>query len=93
MVDAPDGNGKVTMALLGAKMDEIIHRLDRMENNFDFTEKRIGLLELGQVERQTQIRSICGDISALEKKSENWSMLNSIVAVIAGLLALFGITR
>jgi len=93
MSDTPDGNGRVTLALLGAKLDDIIHRLDRMENNFDYQEKRIGLLELGQVERQTQIRSICSDISALEKKSENWSMLNSIVAVIAGILAAFGLTH
>ena len=30
-MDAADSNGKVTLAVLGGKIDEILRRLDRME--------------------------------------------------------------
>lgn len=94
MADQPDSNGhRVTLAILGSKLDDIIHRLDRMECNFHEVEKRTALLELGQMERATQIKGICNDIAALEKKADSWSMLNSVGAFIAATLGAIGLSK
>ena len=45
-----NGNGRVTLAVLGAKMDHIIKRLDEQCQQQDRDHDRIGVLE-GEVKR------------------------------------------
>lgn len=91
--DIADGNGKVTMAVLGSKLDEVLRRMDRFDACTDRHDGRLSLLEQGQSARINQIATLRADVDALEKKSETWSVLNSIGALVAGVLAAFSINR
>jgi hypothetical protein len=89
-MDAADSNGKVTLAVLGGKMDEILRILARIERTVDEHGTRIGSLEQGQATRVQQLRTLENDVETLEKKSENWSIINSALGIIAAALAALG---
>ena len=95
-MDAADsnGNGRVTLAKLEGKIDEILRRLDRMESTQERhtieVDRRINCLETGQATRVQQLRTLEDDVEALEKKSENWSIINSALGIIAAALAALG---
>jgi len=93
-MDAADsnGNGRVTLAKLEGKIDEILRRLDRMETYQERQaaahEARLNSLEQGQATRV--LRTLEDDVEALGKKSENWSIINSALGIIAAALAALG---
>ncbi len=95
-MDAADsnGNGRVTLAKLEGKIDEILRRLDRMETNQERQaaahEARLNSLEQGQATRIQQLHTLEDDVAALEIKSERWSIINSGLGVIAAALAALG---
>jgi multidrug resistance efflux pump len=93
-MDAADSNGKVTLAVLGGKIDEILRRLDRMEacqeRQAAAHEARLNSLEQGQATRIQQLHALEHDVEALEVKSERWSIINSGLGVIAAALAALG---
>lgn len=88
----PDSeNGKVTLALVGQKLDLLINRLDKLEDNLDGYIKTSDYkcqevkLDLERVKERQISRD--EDIADLKKKSETWSIINSIVGAIAFLIA------
>lgn len=95
-MDAADsnGNGRVTLAKLEGKIDEILRRLDRMETNHERhtmeIDRRLNCLETGQATRIQQLHTLEDDVAALEIKSERWSIINSGLGVIAAALAALG---
>jgi hypothetical protein len=95
-MDAADsnGNGRVTLAKLEGKIDEILRRLDRMESTQERhtieVDRRINCLETGQATRIQQLHALEHDVEALEVKSERWSIINSGLGVIAAALAALG---
>ena len=95
-MDAADsnGNGRVTLAKLEGKIDEILRRLDRMETNHERhtmeIDRRLNGLETGQATRIQQLHTLEDDVAALEIKSERWSIINSGLGVIAAALAALG---
>lgn len=93
MTDNADGNGKITMAVLGQKMDEVLRRLDSIERNLCGHDIRINQLEIGQSERRTSISDMKNDIANLEKKSESWSLINTLGAIVAGIIGAIGISK
>lgn len=90
-----DGNGKVTLAVISAQLREIERRLERIETcqekqNADH-ERRISNLETGQATRNQQILVLTEDVKSLERKSDTWSILNSMGAIIAAVIAGLGL--
>lgn len=78
-----NGNGKVTLALLGQKLDALIEDVKEVKQDLKDTTKdhehRIQCLESGQ--------------ATMESKVNNWSILNSAGAIIAGILAALGLSK
>ena len=90
----PDtSNGRVTLAVVAQKVDEVLRRMDRIDHACERYDTRIGALETGQAERRTQVGDIRNDIDALEKKAESWNLLNSVGVAIAGVLGALGLTK
>lgn len=90
-----DGNGKVTLAVISAQLREIERRLERIEScqekqNADHG-SRISNLETGQATRNQQILVLTEDVKSLERKSDTWSILNSMGAIIAAVIAGLGL--
>lgn len=90
-----DGNGKVTLAVISAQLREIERRLERIEmcqekQNADHG-SRISNLETGQATRNQQILVLTEDVKSLERKSDTWSILNSMGAIIAAVIAGLGL--
>ena len=63
-------------------------------------EKRLSTMERVSAGRDHQIAALekrdivlAGDIDRLDKKSEGWSIINSVAVAIAALLAIFGVTK
>lgn len=88
-----DGNGRVTLALLGQKIDNVLEAVHEIKRCSEQHSTRIVALEVGQGERKTQIDNIKQDVSALEKKSESWSVMNTVGVLIASILGLFGLSK
>ena len=88
-----NGNGRVTLAIIGTKLDNIADRLEDICSRADGHDYRLRTLENGQVARQEQIAFIKDDVSNLKRKYESWSLLNSVGAGIAAILGGIGFTR
>jgi len=86
-------NGRVTLAVVAQKVDEVLRRMDRIDHACERYDMRIGVLETGQAERRTQVGDIRNDVDALEKKAESWNLLNSLGAGVAAILAALGLIK
>lgn len=84
-----NGNGRITLAVLGEKLDTIIKRLDNYDRRCEDQDRRMNALEIGQAQRQTQIVNLSDDVKTLKAKSDAWNAGNSILGAAASLLALF----
>jgi hypothetical protein len=86
-VDADTDNGqKVTNAILGQKIDNLCSKVNDLADNMKIhcnqsyvRDNRISVLE-------TQVGSNIDEIKTLRSKSDIWSSLNSIGAIVAGIL-------
>ncbi len=78
MADNKDGNGRVTMAVLSTKLDQVIAKLDRLGEQQDQDHDRIGALE--------------GEIKRTNDRVSGWTVgqaaLSMILASIAGFLGM-----
>ena len=86
-------NGRVTLAVVAQKVDEVLRRIDRIDHACERYDTRIGALETGQAERRTQVNDIRNDVIALERKAEGWNLLNSLGAGVAAILAALGLIK
>jgi peptidoglycan hydrolase CwlO-like protein len=94
--DTPD-NGKVTMALLGQKLDSLIATENSHYNDLKSAIRDqgacINVLQNDRTKASVEISDIRADVDKLEKKSDTWSMLNSLAIGIAGIIGAFTIKR
>ena len=98
--DGTNGGGTAErLARIEGKIDAILGRMDKFDTCQTDHEKRISFTERVSAGRDHQIAALekrdivlAADIDRLDKKSEGWSIINSVAVAIAALLALFGIT-
>ena len=91
---APEtANGRVTMAVLAEKLDNIRDQLDKLDD----IEKRLREIEIAQGREIDELERHNRRIDTLETKSDRWDTLNtvitSIVALVGTIAAYFGFTR
>lgn len=91
--DSPPNGDRVTLAVIATKLDGIAAAIAEMKSCTGDHEKRLNSLENGAERRQTHIDNIRDDVKALEAKSNTWSILNSIAAIIAAILAGVGFSK
>ena len=84
-----NGNGRITMAIIGEKLDAILRRLDKIDDRCERHETRMSCLEIGQTRRETQIVNLKEDVDGLQKKSDAWNFGNTVASMVAGLIAVF----
>lgn len=84
--DNDNGNGKVTMAVLGVKIDgmtkavsDLVTKLDEHCQQSNVRDNRISVLE-------TTVGAHGDEIKGLRSKSDFWNGLNSLGVIIAGVL-------
>lgn len=89
-----NGNGRVTLAVIGTKLDEVLRRLDKIDDNQCKHDEAIGLLKEGAVKLNTQIASLredvdqnCEDVEALKASDRKWGITNGVLAAVMSLLA------
>jgi hypothetical protein len=89
-----NGNGRVTLAIIGTKLDEVIRRLDKIDANQCKNDDEIGLLREGAVKRDTLIATLrqdvdqnCEDVEALKGSDRKWGIANGLFASVIALLA------
>jgi hypothetical protein len=97
MIQDIQDNGKVTMALLGQKLDSLIAMENTHYNDLKSSIKEQGAcittLQNDRTEASVRIDELRSDVEKLETKSNTWSLLNSIAVVIASLFAAFSIRK
>jgi hypothetical protein len=84
--DNDNGNGRVTVAILGQKIDymsqqvgDLLVKLDKHCDESNVRDNR-----LTKLETQTEVNS--KEIATLRTKSDFWNSLNSLGAILAGVL-------
>jgi hypothetical protein len=94
--DTPDG-GRVTMALLGQKLDSLIAIENTHYNDLKSAIRDqgacISVLQNDRTRAEVEIGDLRSDVDKLEKKSDTWSMLNSLAIGVAALIGAFTIKR
>jgi len=81
-----NGNGKVTMAVLGAKLDALMGEVKELKGDFKH--------KCDQVEDNSEaIMGISRDIDHLKNGVRGWSAINSVGAVVAVILAALGFSK
>ena len=99
--DGTNGGGTAErLARIEGKIDAFLDRMDKSDAYLDGHEKRLSTIERVSAGRDHQIAALekrdivlAGDIDRLDKKSEGWSIINSVAVAIAALLAIFGVTK
>ena len=71
--DSDDGNGRVTMAVLGTKLDTVIAKLDDLTRQQDSDHDRIGVLE--------------GDLRRTNDRVSVWQAGQGALSVVLSALA------
>jgi hypothetical protein len=89
MTAEPGDNGKITLAIIGYKLDTILARLDNYDKCRVTHESRMSALEIGQSRREAQIINMKEDVDNLQKKSDTWNFGNTVASMVAGLIAIF----
>jgi multidrug resistance efflux pump len=96
-----NGNGRITMAVLGSKLDALTEafKQEREENRRwrESQEQRLRMLEQGQETRREQITSVreqitdvrC-DVDDLKRRDYISGGFGAAAAIVAGLAAYFG---
>jgi hypothetical protein len=92
-----EDNGKVTIALLGVKLDAVASTLDKLNDKFDAhlgqaarRDERIALTERDVDAVCSSYKELRSDVEGLKKRSNILDAVTGALAIIAGLL---GITK
>lgn len=83
---AEDSNGRVTMAILNTKLDNVISRLDEFKTNHIDHEKRLSRLEQTSERRSEEIENLEDDVKNLKTRGFLGDGIAAVLAVIAGLI-------
>lgn len=76
---ANEGNSRVTLAVLGVKIDNL-------------TEKVVTAIQDGKA-REARLREVEKEQASIKATVRNWNGLNSIGVIVASVLGLFGIKQ
>jgi len=88
-----NGNGKVTLAVIGTKLDRIFDWMKELERCQQDNEHRLNALENGQATRVEQIHVLKEEVKNLRAKSETWAFVNSVGTIVAGILGGLGLGK
>jgi hypothetical protein len=96
MLDNPD-NGRVTLALLGQKLDSLaLMEKDHYKDLKESIEKQgacINSLQTDRAAADVRITELQDDVEKLERKSDTWSLLNSLAIGLATMFSAFMIKK
>jgi hypothetical protein len=94
--DIIDGNGRITLALLGQKIDQVGEKIDNLALCYKDHSDRISLLERGFDVRGERLKNVENDVTTLEtdvsyiNNRDRWGTIGTSIAVIvAGIIAWF----
>jgi hypothetical protein len=79
-----NGNGKVTMAVIGAKLDALMGEVRELKGDFKHKCEQVD-------ENSASITGINRDIDHLKTGVRGWNIINSVGAFVAFILAALGI--
>ena len=80
-----DDNGRVTMAVLGEKIDSLTKKVDVLAQAL--TQIQDNRNELSKL--STRLEGTCEDVKSLENRVNGWGALNSLGVVVASLIGIF----
>ena len=75
-------NGRITLAVLASKIDNLHTDIGKLETKVD---------EVNAI--KTGLAILDSRVNTLDKRVNTWSLTNSIAAVITGTLAAFGLSQ
>jgi len=84
--EANNGNGRVTMAVLGEKIDRLSKDMQEVKREVKEANERITEHCMDAAKIETQVHDNTKEIDGLRKKSDGWNILNTIGVFGAGLL-------
>jgi hypothetical protein len=93
-----DGGVRVTLAVLGGKIDALNFKADGLGNKLDAhilhvdavmrtLDDRVRCVEILQSAHSTDIKAVKDDLGPIKTESRIWNGLNSLMAAAAGILA------
>lgn len=85
-----NGNGKVTLALIGQQQAEILRRVCRIEDKQDAMVDTVNELKRTDAARSEQVKAVREDVDELKKTRNTWDLVNSIGVILAGVLGMTG---
>jgi hypothetical protein len=84
-VNMEDDNGRVTMAVLGEKIDGLTKKVDTLTLALtQIQDNRNELSRLG-----TRLENTCEDVKSLENRVNGWGVINSLGVVFASIIGIF----
>jgi hypothetical protein len=83
-------NARVTNAILATKMDHVEKKLDRLSENL---EDHCAVIDQRLIKDERDLTKLQTNMENLESRVRTWDITNSVLAVVAGLLAAIGITK
>lgn len=89
MIDTLGDNGKVSIAVLNTKLDNIIATLSHIEKEIEEHNTRMLALEQSSGRREEQINNLRTVISHLQNRDTIGTVGTGLLAVLAGIIALF----
>lgn len=86
---ATDDGGRVTLAVISQKLDDIIRRLERMERCVESLDARMQAVERAAAIRDQQIANLAEDVERLQNR-DFWGTFGAgLAAVVAGVIGWF----
>jgi hypothetical protein len=87
--EADNGNGRITLALIGQKLDHIIEIQRDTNACIQRHEGRLSTLEQGQAQRIEQIHTLKEEVTGLRARDTTGNWVTGAMAMIAGLIGVF----
>ena len=84
-----NGNGRITLALIGQKLDHIIEIQRDTNACMQRHEGRISCLEQGQARREEQIGTLKEEVTGLRSRDTTGNWVTGAMAMIAGAIGIF----
>lgn len=94
---ANNANGKITLAVVVVRIEELTKQIERLANRVDehakWDEERVHCVEAEQHNLETEQARQDERIDHIETSVKSWNIINSVGAVIAVVLAAIGIGK
>lgn len=82
-----NGNGRVTMALLGAKLDQVLAELKEIKQCQRDDHDRLGKVESRAETNREALDALREKVEGIDTRDRWWNGGNSVAALIAGAIA------